>query len=75
MKIRNIKDLLKINDDLYGEYELANDIDFKNYKDDFIPIAYEKIDKTKMFLSDENKELGFKGIFNGNGFEIKNFLY
>ncbi len=54
--IKTAEDLLKINDDLSGKYILMNDIDMVSVTD-FVPIGGSN---------------GFAGIFDGNGFVIKN---
>ena len=54
--IKTAEDLLKINDDLSGKYILMNDIDMVSVTD-FVPIGGSAV---------------FEGIFDGNGYVIKN---
>jgi|GEM_PF-4906345 len=63
--ISNAKELKSIEKNLKGKYILINDIDLDNKS--FIPIG-ENINHNK----NEDQDAGFKGIFNGNGYIIKN---
>ena len=73
--IYTINDFQKINDDLSGHYVLMNDLDFsgvKNWKPIGDSITY-LADKVQTGFTEKKSGKYFKGVFDGNGFTIKNF--
>lgn len=64
VKISTAQQLLAINDDLNGHYELIDDIDLTGIA--WTPLAS---------AMDGNTTKGFSGTFNGNGHTIRNFSF
>ena len=72
-EISTVGQLLAINTDLGGNYELVNDIDFSGI-DAWLPIGYYSIDIEAMLSGSEEvpAALAFHGTFDGNGYTLKN---
>ncbi len=72
-EISTVEQLLAINTDLGGNYELVNDIDFAGI-DAWLPIGYYSIDIEAMMSGSEEvpAALAFHGTFDGNGYTMKN---
>jgi hypothetical protein len=63
--VSSIEDFEKIKDDLSGHYKQTKDLDFSGYED------WETIGVFKEFENKKNK--AFTGVYDGDGYIIKNF--
>lgn len=70
-QIETVAQMLAINTDLGGNYELAADIDFSDVKA-WVPIGYISIGEELIESEQIPAALAFHGTFNGNGHTLKN---
>ena len=70
VKISTAEQLLAIDEDLNGNYELTADIDLTDIK--WTPLAAAKLNPD---VENDYTTKGFSGRFNGNGHTIKNFSF
>lgn len=72
--IRTVDDLLAVHDDLAGIYVLANDIDLADYNAlQMVSGADAEVWTPFGLYVDGGTSTPFTGIFDGNGYEIRNF--